>query len=557
MAAAEVEGGSCCSAADRLASPLLASHHALPPSPSLPQRLGHALLCPPHGALGRLLTYTVAAATVWAAAYCVLGRVALPGTAAIDVTVQGGSLFALLVLLLVSWVAGWLVQLVRLPQLLGMLLTGIVLANTPGLEAAAALDPAWSAAVRSMALAVILLRAGLGLDPAALRKLSGVVLRLACLPCLVETAVVGVTSRLLLGLPWTWAFMLGFVLAAVSPAVVVPCLLALQEQGWGREKGIPTLVIAAASVDDVLAISCFTVLLGITFNTSESLARAVVQGPLEAVAGVAGGAAWGLLCTFLPPGPNPSPTLRLLLLGGGALVALFGSGLVGLPGAGALAVLVMALTAGVGWRRQGWADSNPVTDALAKLWFVFQPLLFSFIGTEIRVSALQADTVGWGVLVLALGLSLRLLASALAVLGGGLTAAERAFVSLAWLPKATVQAALGPLALDKAKELLLASYPGAECSAVLGGSMVANVTVPVLGSEGVEVEEGLVEVCRMVGYGQQVLTIAVLVILITAPIGAVAIMTSGPRLLTRQGEGEAGQEGKEMEEGNMKEVDLS
>ena len=117
--------------------------------------------------------------------------------------------------------------------------------------------------------------------------------------------------------------------------------------------------------------------------------------------------------------------------------------------------------------------------------------------------------------------------------------------------------ALGPLALDKAKELLLASYPGADCGAVLEEGMLANVTVPVVDSGGLEVEEGLVEVCRMVGYGQQVLTIAVLVILITAPIGAVAIMTSGPRLLTRQGGGEAGLEGKEMEEGEMKEVDLS
>ena len=516
------------------ASPLLASRRPLPSSPSHLQMFRHALLCPPHSAVGRFITYAVAALTVWAAAYCVLGQVALPGVAPIVITIHGGSLFALLVLLLVSWVAGWLVQLVRLPPLLGMLVTGIVLNNVPGIDVARGLDPAWSSTVRSVALAIILLRAGLGLDPAALRKLSGVVLRLACCPCLVETLVVAVSARLLLSLPWTWGFMLGFVLAAVSPAVVVPCLLNLQEQGWGVDKGIPTLVIAAASIDDVLAISCFTILLGITFNSSGNLALAILQGPLEALAGIAFGLAWGALVIFLPPKPKPSPLLRLLLLGGGALVALFGCDLVGLPGAGALAVLVLAFMAGLGWRRQGWKDSNPVSQTLASLWFVFQPLLFSFIGTEIRVDALDPATVGWGVLVLVLGLSLRLITSYLAVMGGGLTTSEQLFVALAWLPKATVQAAIGPLALDKAKEAIATS--GFNCSQQNLNLSTRNETMDNFNPLSPSVNNGMedvVELCNMVAYGEKVLTIAVLVILITAPIGAIAIMTSGPKLLTQ------------------------
>ena len=101
--------------------------------------------------------------------------------------------------------------------------------------------------------------------------------RLAFTPCLVETVVVAITSHFLLGLPWLWGFMLGFVLSAVSPAVVVPCLLQLQERGLGVDKGIPTLVIAAASVDDVLAISGFTILLGITFKPDVGLAERIFQ----------------------------------------------------------------------------------------------------------------------------------------------------------------------------------------------------------------------------------------------------------------------------------------
>ena len=92
-----------------------------------------------------------------------------------------------------------------------------------------------------------------------------------------ETLTVAIASHLLLGFPLIWGFMLGFILAAVSPAVVVPCLLQLQEKGYGVDKGIPTLVIAAASVDDVLAISGFTILLGITFKPSQDLVSIIFQ----------------------------------------------------------------------------------------------------------------------------------------------------------------------------------------------------------------------------------------------------------------------------------------
>ena len=360
------------------------------------------------------------------------------------------------------------------------------------------------------------------------------------MPCLAETCVVAITSHFLIGLPWIWGFMLGFVLAAVSPAVVVPCLLALQEKGWGVAKGIPTLVIAAASVDDVLAISAFTIILGITFNPSADLASVILQGPLEALVGVVFGLLWGVLAVFLPPSPNPSTILRLLVLVGGALLALFGSDVVGLPGSGALAVLVMAFVSGVGWRRQGWGDNNPVTQALAAAWVVLQPLLFGLIGTEIQVAALDGGTVGWGVVVLCCGLMVRMVVSYVAVMMGDLNMKERMFVALAWLPKATVQAAIGPLALDKAKQALATRFPGQDCNPVmvdikepLPGTTLVRDMVNGTMVQGYSGDGGdlLVTLCNMVTYGDKVLTIAVLVILITAPIGAIAIMTGGPKLL--------------------------
>ena len=114
-------------------------------------------------------------------------------------------------------------------------------------------------------------------------------------------------------------------------------------------------MIAAASIDDVLAISCFTVLVGVTFNPGSDLARTALQGPLEVVAGLGYGLLLGILATFLPPaaGAEPSAAQRLAVVVGGGLLALFGLPHLELPGAGPLAVLVMAFVVGLGWRRQG------------------------------------------------------------------------------------------------------------------------------------------------------------------------------------------------------------
>lgn len=523
------EPSTCC---DRRCGPLLSKYNPLPPNPSLFARLKYALLCPPHGKLADLITYIIASLTVWGAAYCMIGKIALPGEEVIPLQIKGGTVFALLVLTVASWVGGWVAQLLRQPPLLGMLVVGIMLKNIPGIAVARGLDPTWSAATRSIALAVILLRAGLGLDPQALKKLSGMVFRLAFTPCLAETLVVAIMTNLLLGLPWLWGIMLGFVLGAVTPAVIVPCMLSLQENNWGVSKGIPTLVIAAASVDDVLAISCFTILLGVTFNANAVLWKVILQGPLEAVVGLVWGVVWGALVIFFPPQPQPNNQLRILLLVGGSLLALFGSDAVALPGSGALAVLVMAFTAGLGWRGQGWGDDNPVTDCLEGLWFIFEPLLFSLIGTEIQVTALDPVTVGWGVLVLACSLTFRMIISYTTVLGGQLIHRERLFVALAWLPKATVQAAIGPIALDKAKQALATAYPTADCSMLKdvmpSMDMVNGTIASVAGGEDMELQN----LCNMVEWGGIILTIAVLGILITAPVGAIAIMATGPKLLS-------------------------
>ncbi|KAB7506620.1 Mitochondrial sodium/hydrogen exchanger 9B2 [Armadillidium nasatum] len=356
-----------------LRRPFMQKHNTLPPDPSKGERLKYAFSCPPHGKIGRFLTYLLLFILFWGSLVYIVHDMALPG----------GTIFSLLILVVTAQIGGMLVAKIHLPPLLGMLLVGILFRSAPFIDSIGkSISTEWSSSLRSMALVVILIRAGLGLDPEALKKLSYVVLRLAVCPCLVETITVAVVSNLLLGFPWKWAFLLGFVLAAVSPAVVVPCLLNLADQGYGVEKGIPTLVIAAASIDDVIAISGFGVCLGTIFSNGSSLWQGL-KGPMEFGMGIAYGLIVGLI-----------------------LWIDFG-------GAGALGCLCVAFIAGYGWRREGRVVN--------------------------KVGDLHPATVGWGVVTLIIGLTFRVIVSFFAVLGGGLTLRERFFVALAWLPKATVQ----------------------------------------------------------------------------------------------------------------------
>ena len=149
--------------------------------------------------MGELVTKIVMLLLVWGVAYSVLGDLASPTQAEVTMTVRGGAVFTTLLLLVTAIMGGKLVSLASLPPLLGMLLVGMLLANVPVLKTVGRLDSSWSSVIRSTALAVILIRAGLGLDPDKLRKLSLMVFRLAFLPCLTESCVVAVASYFILG----------------------------------------------------------------------------------------------------------------------------------------------------------------------------------------------------------------------------------------------------------------------------------------------------------------------------------------------------------------------
>jgi NhaP-type Na+/H+ or K+/H+ antiporter len=396
---------------------------------------------------------------------------------------------ALGLLLAVAVAAGWVTSRVRLPPLLGMLLAGIVVRNWPG-ELLAGLPDSWSIVLRLIALTIILIRAGLGLNLAALLELRGNLLRLSLLPNLSEAVTVALVARFVIDLPLPWGLLLGFVVAAVSPAVVVPSLLDLQLRGYGVRKGIPTLVLAAATFDDVVAITGFGAMLSVVFadRGDASVVETLVRAPLELTAGLVAGLLAGGLCAMAR---GARDWLRFVLLLGLGLATVLGGWAIGFAGGGSLAAMTMGAVSGRAWR----GSSDAVAKGLARSWSVAQPILFGLIGAAVALSAVEPSYVRNGLLILAIGLVVRVLVTYLSTSASYFSFQERLFIALAWIPKATVQAAIGALALDLARQY----------------------------------QSGPQDEIR----GIQIVTIAVLAILVTAPIGALAIAWTGPRWLER------------------------
>ncbi|XP_062871454.1 sodium/hydrogen exchanger 9B2 [Trichomycterus rosablanca] len=443
--------------------------------------------CPkPRGLLATVITKVLLALLLLGVCWAVLGKECEPGH----------NIFGLVILFLSAVCGGKLVGSITLPNLppvpplLGMLLMGLILRNVPYVTEAVFIDQKWSSSLRSIALAIILTRAGLGLDAAALKKLKAVCVRVAVLPCTTEACTIAVVSHFLIGLPWIWGFILGFVLAAVSPAVVVPSMLLLQADGFGVQKGIPSLLMASGSFDDILAITGFTTCLGMAFGTGSTW-LSLGKGLLEVVVGIAAGGGLGALIHFFPSVDQEDLVLRRsCMLLGLSVFCVFVSHVARLGGAGGLSTLVLSFIAGISWGK----NKAPVAAVVGRFWDVFQPLLFGLIGAEITISTLNPTTVGLGTVALCVGVVVRLCVTYLVVLFAGFNLKEKIFISLAWLPKATVQAAIGSTALDMAR------------------------------SQGDE---------QLERYGMDVLTVAVLAIMITAPIGALAIGLAGPKLLQK------------------------
>lgn len=212
-------------------------------------------------------------------------------------------MWSVLVVWLAAQAGGALISFTGLHPLLGMLLAGVAAENIPVTWLTAPLPASWKSKIRQGALAIIFLRSGLELDWAVFRRAGPVALRLLLVPGIVEALVSGSVAHAVFGMPWLLSYALGFILKAVGPAIVIQLMFDLQKRGLGVAKGIPALVVAAASFDDLVAIFFYTLFINFAVQgatpgegkeasakTGSSLALQLANGPISVLLGFAGGA---------------------------------------------------------------------------------------------------------------------------------------------------------------------------------------------------------------------------------------------------------------------------
>jgi solute carrier family 9B (sodium/hydrogen exchanger), member 1/2 len=385
------------------------------------------------------------------------------------------SWFGLAELLILGLLADGLFRRLGVPGLIGMLAVGLLL----GQSGLGLIDPkllALSGDLRQMALVVILLRVGFGLNLGTLKTVGRRVLLLAWIPAAVEGFTISLVAQPLLGLNWLEAGLLGSVIAAVSPAVVVPLMLRLIEQRRGTAKAIPQLVMAAASLDDIAVIVVNGLLLGLLMAQGSDLPLQLLRLPLGLLLGAAAGAGLGWVLMRWIERFRPQANRQVLLILALSLLLLRLQGSInslvpftGLVGAIALGVVLLELRPQL---------ALPIAAKLASIWVFAELVLFTLVGAQVDLAVAWRSGLA-GLAVLAIGLLARSGAVLACLAGSPLNAGERLFVTVAYIPKATVQAAIGAVPLLTMQAAGLPTAPG---EIILAVAVLSILTTAPLGA---------------------------------------------------------------------------
>ncbi len=388
----------------------------------------------------------------------------------------------------------YLFSLIKLPGILGLIVAGVLV----GPDVLNVVDPEVSVMLKELktaALIVILIRAGLGINRETLHKVGKPAVNMSFIPGVFEGSIIMLAAHYLFGFTWIEGGMLGFVIAAVSPAVVVPAMLDLKDKGYGKKKEVPTLVLAGASVDDVFAITIFSVFTGLAAGSAINVGHILWSVPTGILLGALLGALLGLGLVSFFKKFHIRDTKKVIIFMIVAVVYYELTELESLKNIIPLAGLLGIMAIGFIILEKYSKLAKRLSSKFNKVWVLSEILLFVYIGTEVQINQLDASLVSSGLLILLIGLTARSIGVWMSLLSSDLNTKEKLFCVIAYWPKATVQAAIGavPLTLIEAGKL---------------------------GSTSIET-------------GQVILAIAVLSIVITAPLGAIGIKAFGPKLLSK------------------------
>lgn len=387
---------------------------------------------------------------------------------------------SLAIIIILGLLVSKLFKKIKLPGLLGMIIIGVIIGPF-GLDILSKEIMMISDDLRNMALIVILLRAGLGLRKEDLKEIGRPAIKLSFIPGLIEGFTIIILAMQLFNFSFIQAGILAFIIAAVSPAVIVPSMLSLIDRGIGREKKVPTLILAGASIDDVFAITIFSVFLGVYGGGQLNIGKTILSIPLSIILGILIGGFLGLFLVKIFEKFSINDSKKVLyILSTGILLTAFENlveskiKIAGLLGVMALAFIIY--------------EKIPKTGAklsikFNKIWIFAEILLFVLVGAQVNLP--QAFDAGLkGAILITFGLIGRSIGVLISLIGTNLTKKEKLFSVIAYTPKATVQAAIGAVPLS-------------------------------LGVES----------------GELILSLAVLSIILTAPLGAIAIEATGKKLL--------------------------
>ena len=329
-----------------------------------------------------------------------------------------------------------------------------------------------SSPIRKVALIIILLKAGLSLNLSDLKKVGRPAILRSFLPACTERVAVGIFGKRILGLTYTESFLLGSVLGAVSPAVVIPRMSKLRDEKYGTEKGIPQLVIAGSSIDDIIRIvfyQCF-----LTREKGGNLsARTFLNIPISIVTGVGSGILLGRLLSFVFNKVKRNDTFKLLLLLSICFGLTYLEDLVS-PYFG-YSSLLSIITCAIVIHKKGVQISLNLKTKFNEIWYLAEIFLFILVGAGIKIEYAGKYFLP-ALLLLLISLVFRSLAVTGCLVKTKLTWKERGFVVISYLPKATVQAAIGGGLLDLGNQLLASGAANAE-SVIAAGTIVLSVSV--------------------------------------------------------------------------------
>ncbi len=384
------------------------------------------------------------------------------------------------IIILLAIVSNFIFEKIKLPGLLGMLILGITI-GPYGFNLVHGDLLNISSDLRKIALIVILLRAGMGIKTSDLKKIGKPAIKMSCIPGILEGFFIAFISTKLLGFTFIQGGILGFIIAAVSPAVVVPQMISLIDKKIGTNKSIPTLILAGASIDDVFAITILTSFLALYSGKNVNIASQLLQIPLSIILGIVLGLILGFVIIYLFKKCSINDVKKILIVLAISILlttleTIFKDKLL-------IASLLGVMTIGFVLTEKLPNVAAPLSQGLNTLWIFAEILLFVLVGAQVNISV--AFTSGAiGIIIIFIGLVVRSIGVIISLIGTNLNVKERIFCVISYIPKATVQAAMGALPLSL----------------------------------------GVVS-------GDFILAISVLSILITAPLGAIGIKVSSKFLL--------------------------